>query len=91
MACGFGVVQRPALRAAACIAAGGRVAGRPRACVWVRRLTLAMSPDRFKLCHQSLVTCIALRASGWRLRLTSGVDGGRTLLSGLGADRTVQC
>jgi len=36
----------------ACIAAGGRVAGRPRACVWVHRLTLAMSPDRFKLCHQ---------------------------------------
>jgi len=28
-ACGFGIVQRPA---SACIAAGGRVAGRPRAC-----------------------------------------------------------
>ena len=38
------------------------VTGHPRACVWVRRLTLAMSPDRFKLCRQSLVMCIALHA-----------------------------
>ena len=32
MACGFGVVQQPA---AACIAAGGRVAGRPHVYVHV--------------------------------------------------------
>jgi len=35
-----------------------------RACVHaVRRLTLAMSPDRFKLCRQPLVACVRLEAA----------------------------